>query len=386
MAYDPLRRVHVYLEPADAQAPGQPQRVWEWDGLTWADRTPPVMPPSRLGGDLAYDPVNRGVLLFGGSSVAPYFPPPLLDTWLWDGASWRDMQPVNHPVSPTAISNLHLLTDTNRNRVLLYSQHMVYSGAPTVWIWDGADWSPVPGSAYPTPWRDAFSLTFDTGRDRIVMTGGFARVGSGGSYVNVLETWEFDGTAWSRLPTTSAPPCMLGSLVYDPIAERVLLVGGVYWASNCFNYDVWELRTPTPASYIEGAPGCLGTSGTPSLGAAPGSRPWLGDRFDVDLGGVSPGATALMATGFSMSSWGPHRLPLDLSFVGAPGCALRVAPSAWYPFQTGTSGAVRWSLGIPNDPALAGTRFHNQALVLEPAANALGAVLSNAATGITGIR
>ena len=45
---------------------------------------------------------------------------------------------------------------------------------------------------------------------------------------------------------------------------------------------------------------------------------------------------------------------------------------------------LRWSFAIPPDPLLRGRFFYNQAFVLDPTTNPLGAVLSDAAIGIVG--
>ena len=50
----------------------------------------------------------------------------------------------------------------------------------------------------------------------------------------------------------------------------------------------------------------------------------------------------------------------------------------------GQNGVAKYQFGIPGDPKLVGLRFYNQALVLDAAANALGAVVSDAAEVMVG--
>jgi hypothetical protein len=45
---------------------------------------------------------------------------------------------------------------------------------------------------------------------------------------------------------------------------------------------------------------------------------------------------------------------------------------------------AKYRLPIPDSPALVGVRFYNQAVVVDPSANALGAVMSDAAEGVIG--
>jgi hypothetical protein len=89
----------------------------------------------------------------------------------------------------------------------------------------------------------------------------------------------------------------------------------------------------------------------------------------------------VLFAGFSntTSPFGP--LPIDLTFLGMPGCPLRVSPDVMVAFR---GSPPRATLPLPPDPATAGALFHVQALVLDPAANQLGAVVSESATAVIG--
>ena len=92
-----------------------------------------------------------------------------------------------------------------------------------------------------------------------------------------------------------------------------------------------------------------------------------------------------MFLGFSRTSWGGVPLPVPLDFAGMPGCALHVSGEALLGVP-GSGAALTLPLAIANDASLLGARFHNQALVLDPGANALGATLSNAGEARIGAR
>jgi hypothetical protein len=86
---------------------------------------------------------------------------------------------------------------------------------------------------------------------------------------------------------------------------------------------------------------------------------------------------ALLLVGTSRTAWGPVPLPLDLSPLGMPGCALRVNGTGILAVAVGGGrGAV--PLRIPDDASLLGSRFYDQAIVVDPAANAAGATASHA--------
>ena len=83
MAYDAARRRLVLFGGYRGTGDGRVRfgDTWEWDGLRWEERTPPLVPPARSGAAMAYDPDRRRVVLFGGSGRSA-------DTWEWDGAVW----------------------------------------------------------------------------------------------------------------------------------------------------------------------------------------------------------------------------------------------------------------------------------------------------------
>jgi hypothetical protein len=73
--------------------------TWVLGETDWAQRTPAISPPARSGAQMAYDPVRRVVVLFGGVNYAAGGINAVLDdTWLWDGTAWtRANCPVANP-------------------------------------------------------------------------------------------------------------------------------------------------------------------------------------------------------------------------------------------------------------------------------------------------
>jgi hypothetical protein len=89
-------------------------------------------------------------------------------------------------------------------------------------------------------------------------------------------------------------------------------------------------------------------------------------------------SAALMITGLDN---GPP-LPLDLTFLGAPGCFLNVSPDL-LDFVVGAGNTATWTLSIPNTGSLSGAMFYQQAAPLDTI-NASGFVASDAAGMIVG--
>ncbi|MBK8099958.1 MAG: hypothetical protein IPK26_22880 [Planctomycetes bacterium] len=96
-----------------------------------------------------------------------------------------------------------------------------------------------------------------------------------------------------------------------------------------------------------------------------------------------PANTAVFLLGFSRTTSPFGSLPLDLTSYGATGCFGRVSPDATS-FLFGAGGTASNTLGIPNIPSLLCAQVYTQALVLDPAVNVLGAVVSDAAAAIVG--
>lgn len=135
------------------------------------------------------------------------------------------------------------------------------------------------------------------------------------------------------------------------------------------------------AGYGFFGPGCAGSLGTTNL--SHNAPPVLGTTLSVTLNNL-PSSAAIMLTGFSNtgSIFGP--LPLSTTPYGAPGCFARVSTEATL-FVFGSSNSATWNFNIPNNPGMVGIQMYNQALVLDPGFNALGAVLSDATGMMIGL-
>lgn len=129
------------------------------------------------------------------------------------------------------------------------------------------------------------------------------------------------------------------------------------------------------SSYVGFADGCdaSGTAGR----IVPSDTPKLGQTLTLRLDRMTTNAGAL-AFGWT------RLLPgTDLGSFGMPGCVAYVVPDAIVPV-VGTLGWGRVDMTLPTHPALLGATWFNQALLLDPAANAVGAKLSMAYEAIVG--
>lgn len=171
-------------------------------------------------------------------------------------------------------------------------------------------------------------------------------------------------------PTTAPGQSMTTLFTAAGIASRV-------W-NGVIHYS--PVNTTGEAGYGFFGPGCNGTLGTSTLTAT--NLPRLGQSLGVTVANM-PASAGIMNLGLSRTAsvFGP--LPLDLAAFGAPGCTARVSADV-STLIAGTGSQATFTLAIPNTVGLIGLPFYNQCFVIDPTANLLGGILSDAAAGILG--
>ena len=239
MAWDHRRQVLVLFG-------GDPGRgeTWEWDGQGWSLRErydpnhPQGSPAPRYNHAMAYDPRRAVTVLFGGSTDGP------AETWEWDAAAWtrRHVRTDQAPdASPPALDSHAMTYDKGRQVVLL---HGGWSGALSgqTWEWDGEGWTrrdveELGDAPPPLRWH---SLVYDDARGVAVLFGG----GDRGWYLD--QTWEWDGRSWTvghaydpGLPDDSPLPRAHHAMAYDAARSTAVLFGGE--ALPLTLEDTWEL-------------------------------------------------------------------------------------------------------------------------------------------------
>lgn len=263
-AFDPLRSRVVRFggwEPSFALG----SSVWEWSGVDWKPRAPSDPegdgnPAPRYLNPMTWDPKQRGIVMYGGSSDTP-----LNDTWLWNGVSWKRL-----PDGPGARTAAMLYFDEGQDAIILYGGYdeqlkpltdawrldtdrwskvaappigtrlgaavcaepftatvFVFGGTlstetPLLWQNFKGQWLPslVPGGPAP---RLSTSCAWDSERGVLVVAGG--QLADGGIADDV---WEYDGTTWANRTPLSGPtpgPRAQHRLISDPARNMLLLFG-----------------------------------------------------------------------------------------------------------------------------------------------------------------
>lgn len=350
------------------------REAWEYDGTTWMLMATNC--PNPLG--LVYHDVRGKVVAFGDDD--PVTGASSTDLREWDGVSWRLIPATNQPPSgsnPWWIYYSTMSYDAARDRLCVFGARHVGPGLPPPGMYEVADtweWDVVNGwqwIAAGGPANLAISQVYDSSRATQVL---ISAQGQG----NLFTTWERSGGNWTQRDSRTG--YYWGSLVFDSTRNRCVMPGGDSLTSIVCYYG-----PVTPARYAPHGGGCAGSQGEPTLSLAhPWTLPWLGGALVADLQPLPAGA-AFLATGLQDQSIGSQPLPLDLAPIGMTQCLLRIAPMATLPLS-GPSGTARFSVTVPNAAGLLGQPFYQQALVLDPTANAPGLILSQSMRGMVGSR
>ena len=111
----------------------------------------------------------------------------------------------------------------------------------STWSWNGTSWSRVATSG-PSARHDA-SMVYDASRQRVVLYGG--RSGSFPNEVLLTDTWEWNGTVWSRVADTGPSARAHQHIAYDRSRSRTVLYGGFDIPTQTELRDIWEWNGAT---------------------------------------------------------------------------------------------------------------------------------------------
>jgi hypothetical protein len=358
MVYDCHRRKMVMIRRESAATPVV---AWEYDGLDWTSNVQTTAPDNGRF-SIAYDVNRRVTVLFkegGGPTAAP-------ETWEYDGSLWSRRTPANQPMG--VIGNA-MAYDHARGNVILYGGYSTGGGSTAytdTYEWDGVrgEWSRLFNGNPPS--RTDHALAADPAHNRVILFGGWYPF-SPKSYRP--GTWQWDGSAWSRLSPTLSPPLRHSYGAATAPGGYVILYGGT--SDSTIYGDTWIFRSEPSASATLVGPGCKGTHmESPELDVQ--SPPILGGALVVDIKNGPSQAPGLLFLG----AMNPG---LDLAAFGAPGCTGYTSFDWGFPISVNQSGnlVAPAVFPVPLVPALAGGVLHGQAFLLDPGANPLGVITSS---------
>lgn len=198
---------------------------------------------------MVYDEARHQLLLFGGTGTEDGQPSgDRGSTWSWDGQRWTRISTTG----PSSRSLASLTYDAGRQRVVLYGGQTGAFPNITVlhdtWEWDGTSWSQRATTGPST--RVHQVLAYDRARGTVVLYGGFSLAAS----EELRDIWEWDGSAWTQQPDSTAANLANRGIAYDEKAS-VLYLYSVVTGTSTVVMDVWNgdslVRSPVAG------PGCV---------------------------------------------------------------------------------------------------------------------------------
>ena len=388
--------------------------TWEYDGVNWTQIGTVNNPSGRFMPAMVYDSIRGKVVLFGGASAASGQLNTLSDTWEYDGVNWTQ---VGTATSPGPVWMPAMVYDSIRGKVVMLAGSAPQANAAT-WEYDGVDWAQVATANSPTAFGE-HGTVYDSVRGKVVVFGGRANTntttsdtweydgidwvqvttahspnaryrpamayhstngvavmfgGWGGGFLN--DTWEYDGGDWVRVTTANSPSGSNGpEAVFDSARGKVVMVG-----DQCTN--MWEYtRLIVSSAALTYGTGC----GATPLDFSPTSNPILGTTARAVIANA-PTAYAGVTMGWSNSHLaGVPLLPLDLAFIGMPGCLLLHSKDVFgLPVSPLTASTLQFDLPIPFQSTLLWANVYLQAYCLAPGENALNIVASNGIRWVIG--
>jgi len=159
--------------------------TWEWDGSskTWTQQFPANSPSPRAA-TLTYDEATNEVMFFGGWTNGVDYN----DTWTYNGVDWLEQQPAT--VTQARADN-GLAFDPILKRVVLYGglagacEDCGEGRLNDTWLWNGQNWTQVQTAASPHP-SSGVSFVFDESTNTMLLFGGWVS-----DYQFTNATWLF---------------------------------------------------------------------------------------------------------------------------------------------------------------------------------------------------
>lgn len=256
----------------------------------WSNRTRGTIlswPPASHAGAIAYDPVRRRTVMFGGWSQRTNA------TWEWDGAegTWRLCQQAGG-ARPSPRFGHAMTFDGARRKIVLYGG-VDESGTTSdeVWEWDGETEVWTRRESGPSPSRWAHAMAFDESTGRLVVFGGSHRhptLGDG----DLFDLWELEGTEWKNrtLPLPAVwPRARRGhAMAFDATRAVTVVYGGELAGHAAASQELWEW---------DGAAAAWRDRSVHAAGA-----PWPGPRVLHAMVSIGEGRIALFGN-FAPNLW-----------------------------------------------------------------------------------
>jgi len=285
----------------------------------------------------AWDTTRHRLLVAGGYIISGTYEMPV---WSFDpaGSEWRRL---NLGVPPHDDCMNVAVLDPVRDRMIVAGNKDSNLFPPKPWVSALQFNDPPPGwIGFDADFYNSAGMTYDPVGDRWIAFGGSV---AGGVLIQEMLEILPSGTSAVLVGTGGPPPDRKNpGMVYDPVRQRVLVLGGQ--GNSGYPNDAWELVLSDPPAWTEIL--ATGTPAAPALGAA---------IYDAVNDRVLMGADPLLALDLASNTWS------EVATIGTP----HDGPRAYDPVRNrllffpnpdsvwalSLSGTPTWSALAPTGPA-----------------------------------
>jgi hypothetical protein len=214
MVYDSARRQMLLVSDGG---------IWAWTGQSWQLLARSSSTFSEMT-SVTYDESTDQLVALVPYVVNPQAPSPLVATWSWSEAGWKEQShSVGLPSQEVASDGLMAYDDATGQLMLIATGHGQLPPNHFVSaLWTGSAWIEEHPSKSPPPDLVVEGIAYDSATGQLVL------VESGDmDSRTTIETWTWNGRIWTEQHPFSSPSPRVGeSFAYDPLTRQLLLFGG----------------------------------------------------------------------------------------------------------------------------------------------------------------
>src|SRR2546423_1055467 len=216
MAFDEVNRQVILFGGLGSN--GRLNDTWAWDGSAWQALSPAHSPSKREAPSMTFDAALNAIILYGGVDSSGATARPLNETWSWQTGDWKPIAPTPNP---SAGSRARVAFSSGANVIERFGD--CGGSDRNLYAFDGHGWATKQPSGSWPPAVCLPGLAGDSARHELVLFGG----NSPAAGTAASETWIYDGTAWKKATPAQTPPARdHATLVYDAHPYVAAVVAG----------------------------------------------------------------------------------------------------------------------------------------------------------------
>lgn len=310
MAYDPVDGYVVLVGGAGPKCPTQCDEAWTW---TFADGQWSQLnisgPTARVEASLAWDPALGELVLFGGNGRLGA----ISDTWTFVHGAWSQFSGSE----PTARNCAALAYVPAAGGLVLFGGLVGAAGSSfgsDTWLFNGR-WTQLYVTG-PTA-RACAQFASEPSEGKGVLFGGFTS-GTGGApaYVELGDTWTFDGSTWNRLDAPGPSARHAAFMTFDEGDGYILMFDGIGCVDNCpvdsYPNDAWsfQLGLVKPLVNVTVTPGAVCATRLPACPAGT-TEAFVNITLLIVYGSGPAAAPEIVAPTLSVLPWDEVRVSVS---------------------------------------------------------------------------